>query len=224
VSTSGGIIKRLLVERAMHSHRPGQRLLLKPTAPSVFARRALSSGAYASEEIFITLVLAGGIFATTCSWQIGFAVVLVMLVVVASCRQNVHAYPCEGGDHEAGTDHLGPVAGPTVASVLLVDYVPNAAVSPSSGAGSATGSVVDRVRSARRASPRDVVMFHIPQYVVGSWYEHLLHSQTAMPLTSQGAQQRLKGVDEHFEAVHECVDGEDPRLQGAGASSVGRGQ
>ena len=56
-----------------------------------------------------------------------------MLVVVASYRQNVHAYPSGGGDYEVATVNLGPNAGLTVASALLVDYVLTVAVSISSG-------------------------------------------------------------------------------------------
>ena len=56
-----------------------------------------------------------------------------MLTVVASYRQNVHAYPSGGGDYEVATVNLGPTAGVTVASALLVDYVLTVAVSISSG-------------------------------------------------------------------------------------------
>ena len=56
-----------------------------------------------------------------------------MLTVVASYRQNVHAYPSGGGDYEVATVNLGPRAGLTVASALLVDYVLTVAVSVSSG-------------------------------------------------------------------------------------------
>ena len=57
-----------------------------------------------------------------------------MLTVVASYRQNVHAYPSGGGDYEVATVNLGQTAGMTVASALLVDYVLTVAVSISSGA------------------------------------------------------------------------------------------
>ena len=63
---------------------------------------------------------------------IGLAVALVMLVVIASYRQNVHAYPSGGGDYEVVTTNLGPTAGLTVASALLVDYVLTVAVSMAS--------------------------------------------------------------------------------------------
>ena len=58
-----------------------------------------------------------------------------MLVVVASYRQNVHAYPSGGGDYEVATTNLGPQVGVTVASALMVDYTLTVAVSVSSGRG-----------------------------------------------------------------------------------------
>ena len=60
-------------------------------------------------------------------------VALVMLVVVASYRQNVHAYPSGGGDYEVATKNLGPNSGLLVASALLVDYILTVAVSTAAG-------------------------------------------------------------------------------------------
>ena len=117
----------------MRSDRLGETLLPKRLALPIFASDALSSVAYAPDEIMLMLGLAGGAFVTTHSWQIAVGVVFVMLVVVASYRQNVHAYPSGGGDYEVATVNLGPRAGLTVASALLVDYVLTVAVSISSG-------------------------------------------------------------------------------------------
>ncbi|MER7070720.1 APC family permease [Terrabacter sp. NPDC000476] len=117
----------------MRSDKLGETLLPKRLALPIFASDALSSVAYAPDEIMLMLGLAGGAFAMTHSWQITIAVVLVMVVVVASYRQNVHAYPSGGGDYEVATVNLGPKAGLTVASALLVDYVLTVAVSVSSG-------------------------------------------------------------------------------------------
>ena len=117
----------------MRSDRLGETLLPKRIALPVFASDALSSVAYAPDEILLTLAIAGGGVAMLHSWQVGLAVVAVMIVVVASYRQNVHAYPSGGGDYEVATVNLGPRAGMTVASALLVDYVLTVAVSVSSG-------------------------------------------------------------------------------------------
>src|SRR6186713_1626523 len=132
--------KRLLLGRAMRSDRLGETLLPKRVALPVFASDALSSVAYAPDEIFLMLSLAGA-SAYVWSWKIGIAVALVMTVVVASYRQNVHAYPSGGGDYEVATVNLGRNAGVTVASALLVDYVLTVAVSISSGAQYAAAAI-----------------------------------------------------------------------------------
>ncbi len=126
------LLKRLLVGRKLASAQLGETLLPKRIALPVFASDALSSVAYAPDEILITLSLAG-MAAFMFSWQIALAVALVMLIVVMSYRQTVHAYPSGGGDYEVATVNLGPTAGLTVASALLVDYVLTVAVSVSSG-------------------------------------------------------------------------------------------
>src|SRR6202045_3249980 len=106
-------------------------LLPKRIALPVFASDALSSVAYAPEEIFLVLSVAGLAAYTMAPW-IGLAVAAVMLIVIASYRQNVHAYPSGGGDYEVVTTNLGKTAGLTVASALLVDYVLTVAVSMAS--------------------------------------------------------------------------------------------
>jgi amino acid transporter len=129
----GDVSKRILLGRKLRSSQLGETLLPKRIALPVFASDALSSVAYAPDEIFIMLSLAGA-SAYVWSWKIGIAVALVMTAVVASYRQNVHAYPSGGGDYEVASVNLGRNAGITVASALLVDYVLTVAVSISSGA------------------------------------------------------------------------------------------
>ena len=124
--------KRLLLGRKLRSTQLHETLLPKRIALPVFASDALSSVAYAPDEIFLTLSLAG-LTAYAYSWKIAILVAVVMLVVVASYRQNVHAYPSGGGDYEVATVNLGSTAGITVAAALLVDYVLTVAVSVSSG-------------------------------------------------------------------------------------------
>ncbi len=124
--------KRVLVGRAIRSDRLHETLLPKRIALPVFASDPLSSVAYAPQEIFLVLSIAGVSFYSYSPW-IAAAVVLLMVVVVASYRQNVHAYPSGGGDYEVATTNLGSGAGLTVASALLVDYVLTVAVSVSAG-------------------------------------------------------------------------------------------
>ncbi len=132
----GDVSKRLILGRKLRSEQLGETLLPKRIALPVFASDALSSVAYAPDEVFIMLSLAG-VSAYAFSWKVGIAVALVMLTVVASYRQNVHAYPSGGGDYEVATVNLGQSAGVTVASALLVDYVLTVAVSVSSAMDSA---------------------------------------------------------------------------------------
>ncbi|MET8528604.1 APC family permease [Micromonospora sp. NPDC005172] len=134
------LLKRLLLGRPFRSDRLQHTLLPKRIALPVFASDALSSVAYAPDEILLTLSIAGASAFLFSPW-IAFAVVVVMLTVVASYRQNVHAYPSGGGDYEVATVNLGPKFGVGVASALLVDYVLTVAVSVSSGVAN-LGSVV----------------------------------------------------------------------------------
>ncbi|MBV2357403.1 APC family permease [Streptomyces sp. J2-1] len=124
--------KRILIGRALRSDRLGETLLPKRIALPVFASDPLSSVAYAPGEVLLVLSIAG-VSAYHFSPWIALAVVVLMFTVVASYRQNVHAYPSGGGDYEVATTNLGPRAGLTVASALLVDYVLTVAVSIASG-------------------------------------------------------------------------------------------
>jgi amino acid transporter len=134
------VFKRALVGRKLRSEQLGETLLPKRLALPIFASDALSSVAYAPDEILLTLSL-GGLTAYAVNWKIGIAVALVLLTVVASYRQNVHAYPSGGGDYEVATTNLGRNAGLTVGSALMVDYVLTVAVSVSSGVQNAASAM-----------------------------------------------------------------------------------
>ncbi|WP_420846567.1 APC family permease [Nocardioides jishulii] len=136
----GDVSKRIILGRKLRSSQLGETLLSKRIALPVFASDALSSVAYAPDEIFIMLSLAGA-SAYSMSWQVGLAVAVVMTAVIASYRQTVHAYPSGGGDYEVAKVNLGRTAGVTVASALLVDYVLTVAVSISAGAHYASSAV-----------------------------------------------------------------------------------
>jgi amino acid transporter len=132
VSKLTDLPKRILIGRALRSDKLGETLLPKRLALPVFASDPLSSVAYAPGEVLLVLSIAG-VSAYHFSPWIAVAVVVLMFTVVASYRQNVHAYPSGGGDYEVATTNLGPRAGLTVASALLVDYVLTVAVSVASG-------------------------------------------------------------------------------------------
>jgi len=132
VSKISTAARRLLLGRPFRSDRLSQTLLPKRVALPVFASDALSSVAYGPEEVFLVLSVAGIAAYRLTPW-VGLAVAFVFITVVASYRQNVHAYPSGGGDYEVVTTNLGPTAGLTVASALMVDYVLTVAVSISAG-------------------------------------------------------------------------------------------
>ena len=134
------LVKRLLLGRPFRSDRLQHTLLPKRIALPVFASDALSSVAYAPDEILLTLSIAGAGAFVYSPW-VTLAVAVVMITVVASYRQNVHAYPSGGGDYEVATVNLGPRFGVAVASALLVDYILTVAVSVSAGVHN-LGSVV----------------------------------------------------------------------------------
>ena len=140
MSDISGAIKRLFVGRPVRSDNLGRTLLSKRIALPVFGSDAMSSVAYAPDEILLTLSIAGLSAAVVSPW-VGLGVVLVLGTVVASYRQNVHAYPSGGGGYAVATENLGPRAGLTVASALMVDYVLTVAVSISQGAQFAAAAI-----------------------------------------------------------------------------------
>ncbi|MGI8723754.1 MAG: APC family permease [Geodermatophilaceae bacterium] len=124
--------KRLVLGRPVRSDKVGETLLPKRVALPIFASDPLSSVAYATQEILIVLTLAGTAMLTLAPW-LALGVVVLLVTVVASYRQVVHAYPSGGGDYEVAMKNHGRFAALVVASALLVDYVLTVAVSISAG-------------------------------------------------------------------------------------------
>ena len=124
----GDTIKRAVLGRALRSDRIADTLLPKRIALPVFASDALSSNAYATQEILLVLSLGGASLFAFGPW-VAAGVFIVYFTVIASYRQNVHAYPNGGGDYDVVSDNLGPRWGVFVASALLIDYVLTVAVS-----------------------------------------------------------------------------------------------
>jgi amino acid transporter len=120
-------------------------LLPKRLALPIFASDALSSVAYATQEILIILTLGGTAYLYLAPW-LALGVVVLLIVVVLSYRQVVHAYPSGGGDYEVAMRNHGQFAALVVASALLVDYVLTVAVSVSSG----TDNIISAVPSLDR--------------------------------------------------------------------------
>lgn len=112
----------------------------------VFASDAVSSNAYATQEILVVLAL-GGAAALQYGLWVALGVVVVFAVVIAAYRQNVREYPTGGGDYEVVSTNLGRRWGVIAASALLIDYVMTVAVSVSAAIAN-IGSVAPWVAAA----------------------------------------------------------------------------
>lgn len=132
MTNEGRSPKRWLIGEPLPSEKLEGQLLPKHLALPIFASDPLSSVAYAPQELLLILTLGGLSFLTFAPW-IAACVVLLLIVVVASYRQLIKAYPSGGGDYEVAHKNLGEKAGLVVASALLVDYILTVAVSVASG-------------------------------------------------------------------------------------------
>ncbi len=130
--STGDAFKRLLVGRALSSHKADHQLLPKFLALPVFSSDPLSSVAYATEEMMLVLVLAGA-GALALKIPIGLAIGALLAIVVISYRQTVKAYPRGGGSYIVAKENLGTVPGLLAAAAILTDYVLTVAVSITAG-------------------------------------------------------------------------------------------
>jgi amino acid transporter len=106
---------------------------------AVFASDALSSTAYATQEILIILAAAGSA-ALGLSFPIAIAIVALMVIVTISYEQTIHAYPGGGGAYIVARDNLGELPAQTAGAALLTDYILTVAVSVSSGVAQLTSA------------------------------------------------------------------------------------
>ena len=132
MTNEGRSPKRWIIGEPLPSEKLEGQLLPKHLALPIFASDPLSSVAYAPQELLLILTLGGLSFLAFAPW-IAAGVVVLLIVVVASYRQLIKAYPSGGGDYEVAHRNLGEKAGLVVASALLVDYILTVAVSVASG-------------------------------------------------------------------------------------------
>jgi amino acid transporter len=135
------LVKRIVVGRRMPSHRLEHTLLPKVLALPVFSSDALSSVAYATEQILVVLVAVSVTAAHRLVMPIAFAIAALMTIVVASYRQTVRAYPSGGGAYIVSKDNLGTFPGLVAAAALLTDYVLTVSVSVVAGVLAITSAV-----------------------------------------------------------------------------------
>ena len=133
-------LKRKLLGTPLTAAEAPHERLPKVAALAVFSSDALSSVAYATEEILLALVLAGSAGLGQ-SWPISIAIAVLLLIVATSYRQTIFAYPSGGGAYIVAKDNLGLFPGLIAAAALLIDYVLTVAVSVAAGVAAITSAV-----------------------------------------------------------------------------------
>lgn len=134
-----GAVKRILLGRPIPSRLAHHERLSKTTGLAVLSSDALSSVAYATEEILRTLLLAG-IGALWLATPIGAVISALLLVVAFSYRQTIYAYPSGGGAYIVAKENIGVWAALVAGAALLTDYVLTVAVSVAAGVAAVTSA------------------------------------------------------------------------------------
>lgn len=132
-------VKRVFVGSPLPTAQSKHERLGKATALATFSSDALSSVAYATEEILLVLIV-GGALALNYSLPIGLAIAILVVIVVSSYRQTIRAYPGGGGSYIVTKENLGLYPGLAAAAALLIDYVLTVAVSVASGVAAITSA------------------------------------------------------------------------------------
>ena len=125
-------LKDILIGPALPTKMQGQRQLNKLRALAAFSPDALASIAYANQEIYLGLIVAGSL-GLAYAWPIGLGITTLLVIVALSYFQTIHGYPSGGGSYIVARSNLGNLPGLLAAAALLVDYLLNAAVSLTAG-------------------------------------------------------------------------------------------
>jgi len=125
-------LKDFLIGPPLPTRQLGEKKLNKIRALAAFSPDALSSIAYANQEIYLGLVVAGSV-GLGIAWPIGLAITGLLVIVALSYYQTIHGYPSGGGSYVVARDNLGTKMGLIAGSALLIDYLLTAAVSLSAG-------------------------------------------------------------------------------------------
>ncbi len=128
-------LKQILLGKPLSSADEHHQRLSKKIALPVFASDAISSTAYATDEILVVIVLQAGVGATAFRplMPIAIIVCILMAIVVTSYRQTIHAYPSGGGAYIVSRENLGTMPALVAGSSLLVDYILTVSVSVAGG-------------------------------------------------------------------------------------------
>jgi amino acid transporter len=133
-------VKRILLGTPIATAHAAHERLGPLTGLAIFASDALSSVAYATEEILLILTLAGGA-ALGFSFPIAVAIAVLIGIVVSSYRQTILAYPQGGGSYVVTRENLGRYPSLVAGAALLVDYVLTVAVSVAAGIAAITSAI-----------------------------------------------------------------------------------
>ncbi len=125
-------LKRFFIGKPLPTTWQEHEKLPKFLALPIFSSDALSSTAYATQEILLALVLAGTM-TLHLVMPIGVGIALLLFIVAISYRQTIFAYPSGGGAYIVAKDNLGTLPGLVAASALLIDYILTVAVSIAAG-------------------------------------------------------------------------------------------
>jgi amino acid transporter len=137
-------LKRFLVGQPLRTSQAVHERLTKRVALAVFASDALSSVAYATEEILLVLAVAAAYAHDSGPFfyvlPISLTIAVLLWLVTSSYRQTIHAYPSGGGAYIVAKENLGTTAGLTAAAALLVDYVLTVSASVAAGVAAVTSA------------------------------------------------------------------------------------
>jgi amino acid transporter len=125
-------IKHILIGNPLSTQQLAEKRLNKVRALAAFSPGALSSIAYANQEIYLGLVVAGSAGLAS-SWPIALAITILLVIVAISYYQTIEGYPSGGGSYVVARENLGDLAGQVAAAALLIDYLLTAAVSLTAG-------------------------------------------------------------------------------------------
>jgi amino acid transporter len=128
-------IKDFLIGKPISSAEEQHQRLRKAIALPVFASDAISSTAYATDEILVVLLIGAGIGSRAFAPLLPIAIIvcILLVIVVMSYRQTIHAYPSGGGAYIVSRENLGSTPALIAGSSLLVDYILTVSVSVAGG-------------------------------------------------------------------------------------------
>jgi len=133
-------LKSWLVGDPLKSTQAAHERLSKTLALAIFSSNAISSVAYATEEILLVLILAGTA-AVAWSIPVSFAILFLVVVLTISYRQIIYEYPAGGGAYIVARNNLGELPSLTAAAALIIDYVLTVAVSVAAGIAALTSAI-----------------------------------------------------------------------------------